>query len=115
MKVKRDDIVTVNYNSWSRVLSRDTSDKVASCSHGKIRTFKVLVTNCKLPIFDSDWVANTLIRAEDNADVVAINDCNLDLSTVGVGIQYIAQGKNVTAELSEQSKYAILRAHLGSM
>lgn len=110
------DVVTlVNRTPWSKVLNRD-GQRVQQLLCGRLKTFKILAIDCRIPI--DNHYANTLIQAEDidpgelSQEIITINDCNLRHSIMGIGIQYIAAGKNVTSKLSKQSKTAIFLAHL---
>jgi len=82
----------------------------AKDDNGNYRKFKVLSVNCSIPI-QGDMRANTLIGDSNNLVVVAINDCNLFCDT-DTAIRFISNDIDVTNEISEQSKQAILRANL---
>lgn len=114
--VKKNDIVTVLDQAWSKILNGEIGSRVCRENrYGRLRRFKVLATNCKIPLEEPGASANTLMIAVENIyrpEIIAVNNCNLQLSVAGIGIQYIDNGRNVTTELSEQSKDAVLRAHL---
>ena len=115
-RIKVGAIVNVNDQAWSKLLNRESGCRVCRENrYGRLRRFKVLATNCKIPLEEPRASANTLMIAVENTyrpEIIAVNDCNLQLSVAGIGIQYIDNGRNVTTELSEQSKDAVLRAHL---
>ncbi len=109
------DTVTVTDRAWSRILNSYSKNRVARWDrYGRVRQFKILAIDCKIPIYDdgSNRTTNTLMLADDNQEIITVNDCNLRGNVTHIGIQYIAAGKNVTMKLSEQSKQAVLKAHL---
>ncbi len=107
------DIVTVTDGAWSRILNSDSGSRVARWDgRGRVRLFKILAIDCEIPVYRDDATANTLILANDNQEIITVNNCNLRGNVTHIGIQYIVAGKNVTMKLSEQSKQAVLKAHL---
>ncbi len=112
-KFKTGYTVTVTDNAWSKILNPYSESRVARCDeHGRVRTFKILAVDCKIPVHRDNATANTLILADDNQEIITVNNCNLWPDIAHIGVQYIVAGKNITMELSDQSKQAVLNAHL---
>lgn len=113
-RFKVGDHVSVVDRAWSQGLNIE--DEVRASRYKQpgniVRKFLVIGVNCAIPIQGTS--ANTLVVAKDTGSIFGINDCNLIawLDTASIGLQYIANGRNVTSELSTQSKDAVLRAHL---
>ena len=115
MKFKINDKVTVVDLAWSRILNGAyAGGRVRRGWKGRMAQFRVVATG-KIPV-DGACTADTLIVSTDNdrSEIfVAIDNCDLIPSTADIDIQFISAGKNVTVQLSGQSKKAVLEAHLG--
>ena len=106
-KFKVGDKVTAVNGAWSKILGRNSNCRV---SGGIEREFMVVGVNCMIPI-KANAYANTLIWDADTLQFIAINDCNLH-SIQNIGIAFFVDGRNVTKELSDKSKKAILEAQM---
>jgi len=115
-KFNCNDVVMVREGAWSRILNgSDTNltplERVEAKNYqNERREFRILATNSKIEILP-DKFANTLIRALDNDEIIAINDCNL-YQEHKITVAFMSNGKDVTAEMSEESKRAVLEANL---
>lgn len=110
-RFKVNDKVVVNDKSWSRVINLASESRHISrtFSSGAVRIFKVLAVAAKIPV-EGNATANTLIMDIDSEEIIAINDCNLSKEPM-VEIRFYSGGIDVTKELSEQSRRAVLRAN----
>lgn len=119
-RLKVGDIVSVNDGAWSDCLNKNGRTDMIRVrrwfTEKELQRWRIIGVGCKIPLVDT-MTANTLIISEQTRGIFAINECNLSawVNVADVGIQFVANGKDVTAELSNISKVAVLRAHWGSL
>lgn len=97
--------------AWSRALNRVETERVRKFdANGKLNTFKVLGVKCLIPVKMNAY-ADTLIQTCDASRLIyAINGCNLCLQS-DIAVRFVSAGIDITDEMSEQSKRAVLKAH----
>jgi cysteinyl-tRNA synthetase len=117
--IEVDQIVVATPGSWCRIYNniekscRGNADSIPPDLDTKEpTTYKVLATNVKLLVTGNTYYANTLIQTTKTGVCIAINSCNLQPYVKTVSIKFVSNGIDITDELSEVSKQAILKANL---
>lgn len=112
--MKLGDYVSVVDRARIRVLNGSyAGSRISRRGCTEVRKFQVVATG-RMPI-NVSLTADTLIVTVDEPEeiFVAINNCNLLPHRADIGIRFITSDRDVTSELSKESKRAILRAYLG--
>ncbi len=107
---KINDKVTVAKDAWSRILGSNSTARVQQCRDGRLIEYRV-IGHGEFPI--DNVSANTLIVDPESEIFVAINACNLRNSVAHVNVCFMFGNHDVTAQLSDESKKAVLEARLG--
>ena len=97
--------------AWGKVVNTSPDDChiCANDQSGKLRTFRVVAVDVRVPVYLTAF-GNTLIIDTHSGTMFVLNDCNL-YKPQSIGLRFFANGKDVTGSLSQQSKQAVLQAH----
>lgn len=112
-KFKVGNTVHVVNKSWSRVLNVPTAGDHIPDTYldGTMRKFEILAVDACIPVQKNGACANTLLLDKRNGEIITINDCNIFTEPV-ITIHFISNGQDITDEMSEKSRQAVLKANI---
>lgn len=116
-ELNKGDLVRIMDHSYTLRLGVDKVSHKGCCEPNAWQIFKVLVTDCNMPTYMFGALlrkADTIVMGQDDNIVWLVHSGLVRLVDPQpvIDIQYIANGRDVTTELSDKSKNAVLRAHL---
>jgi len=111
-KFKVGDEVCIIDRAWGKAVNTSPHDCHISSNDadGRLITFYVVAVDVKIPVQPNAY-GNTLIATKMGGVLYVLNDCNL-YKPQSIGFRFYANGEDVTDSLSQQSKQAVLRAHV---
>jgi len=120
-KINVGDEVYVKYEAWSSylnygILMGRRGQRVrrrADGNTGELIKYRVIGMHCTIPVamdkIRGKGLTNTLLLSPSGV-IWAINDCNLE-AIPDITVRFMSNGQDVTDDLSEKSKQAVLLAN----
>jgi len=114
-KFKIGEEVILTGDCWGRTINMNPLDGKYTTHinskhiNGEAIVFKILAVNARIPVCENKF-ANTLLQDVQSSYIITVNDCNL-LPVPKIEIRFYSNGRDVTNELSGQSRRAILNAN----